>query len=274
MSEDRSKPLDLYFAPTPNGWKITIMLHECNIPYNLHLVNLGAGDQFAPEFLKISPNNRMPAIVDPHGPDGETLNLFESGAILTWLADRSQQFLAPSGAERYRALEWLYWQVGGLGPMAGQLSHFVNYAPKEGNEYSYNRYFDEYNRLLGVMERVLNEREFLAGAYSIADMAAFPWVVPYKRFQADLDSFPQVRRWFDTVKSRPKVQEGMNVGKDLVRSSPPDDKTRKMLFGQTAQSVKTAADKAQQRTSQSSAESDSDLILINEYTRNPASTCL
>ena len=231
--------IDLYFAPTPNGWKITIMLEECGLDYRVVPVNLGKGDQFQPEFLRISPNNRMPAIVDPDGPGGEPLALFESGAILQWLAEKTGKFLPAQGPQRYRALQWLFWQVGGLGPMAGQLSHFVNYAPKEGNEYSHERYFNEYDRLLGVMERSFRDsgEEHLAGEYSVADMASFPWVVPYKRFGAGLDSFPLVRAWFDRLKERPGVRDGMNVGRELLRQGPPDEETRKTLFGQTSKDV-------------------------------------
>ena len=229
--------IDVYFAPTPNGWKITIMLEECGLPYRVVPVNLGKGEQFTDEFLAISPNNRMPAIVDPDGPDGNPLSLFESGAILTWLADKTSCFLPPSGAQRYQALQWLYWQVGGLGPMAGQLSHFVNYAPSEGNEYSKDRYFNEYDRLLGVMERALENSDYLAGDYSIADMASFPWVVPYKRFGADLDKFARVRAWFTRLKERPALSRGMNVGREYLRQGPMDEKARAIMFGQTSAAV-------------------------------------
>ena len=208
--------IDLYYAPTPNGWKISIMLEEAEMEYKVIPVNLGAGDQFKPEFLKISPNNRMPVIVDSDGPGGEEISVFESGAILMYLGEKSGKFFPQSDKDRIRVLEWLFWQIGGLGPMAGQVSHFVNYAPNFPGDHSYSetRYKNEYDRLLGVMDNVLSEREFLAGEYSIADMASFPWVTAYKRYEVDLDSFKNVRRWFDSIKNRPAVRKGMDVGKE------------------------------------------------------------
>jgi len=208
--------IDLYYAPTPNGWKISIMLEEAELEYNVIPVNLGAGDQFKPEFLEISPNNRMPVIVDSDGPGGEKISVFESGAILMYLGEKSGKFFPQSDKDRIRVLEWLFWQIGGLGPMAGQVSHFVNYAPNFPGDHSYSetRYKNEYDRLLGVMDNVLSEREFLAGEYSIADMASFPWVTAYKRYEVDLDSFTNVRRWFDSIKNRPAVRKGMDVGKE------------------------------------------------------------
>jgi len=208
--------IDLYYAPTPNGWKISIMLEEAELEYNIIPVNLGAGDQFKPEFLEISPNNRMPVIVDSDGPGGEKISVFESGAILMYLGEKSGKFFPQSDKDRIRVLEWLFWQIGGLGPMAGQVSHFVNYAPNFPGDHSYSetRYKNEYDRLLGVMDNVLSEREYLAGEYSIADMASFPWVTAYKRYEVDLDSFKNVRRWFDSIKNRPAVRKGMDVGKE------------------------------------------------------------
>ena len=208
--------IDLYYAPTPNGWKISIMLEEAELEYNVIPVNLGAGDQFKPEFLEISPNNRMPVIVDSDGPGGERISVFESGAILMYLGEKSGKFFPQSDKDRIKVLEWLFWQIGGLGPMAGQVSHFVNYAPNFPGDHSYSetRYKNEYDRLLGVMDNVLSEREFLAGEYSIADMASFPWVTAYKRYEVDLDSFKNVRRWFDAIKNRPAVRKGMEVGKE------------------------------------------------------------
>ena len=208
--------IDLYYAPTPNGWKISIMLEEAEIEYNVIPVNLGAGDQFKPEFLKISPNNRMPVIVDHDGPQGEEVSVFESGAILMYLGEKSGKFFPQSDRERIRVLEWLFWQIGGLGPMAGQVSHFVNYAPNFPGDHSYSekRYKNEYDRLLGVMDMVLEERDYLAGDYSIADMASFPWITAYKRYEVNLDTFKNVRRWFDEIKSRPAVRKGMDVGKE------------------------------------------------------------
>ena len=200
--------IDLYYAPTPNGWKITIMLEECSLPYRIVPVNLGKGDQFKPELLAISPNNRMPVIVDDEGPQGEKISVFESGAILLYLGEKTGKFLPPHPVERIKVLEWLFWQVGGLGPMAGQVSHFVNYAPNFPGDHSYSekRYKNEYDRLLGVMNNILSEREYLAGDYSVADMASFPWVTAYKRYEVDLNKFKEVRRWFDTMKNRPAVR--------------------------------------------------------------------
>jgi len=238
--------IDLYYAPTPNGWKISIMLEEAQIDYKVIPVNLGAGDQFKPEFLKISPNNRMPVIVDSDGPGGEEISIFESGAILMYLGEKSGKFFPQSEQERIRVLEWLFWQIGGLGPMAGQVSHFVNYAPNFPGDHSYSekRYKNEYDRLLGVMDMVLEEREFLAGDYSIADMASFPWVTAYKRYEVDLDSFKNVRRWFDVIKSRPAVRKGMDVGKENRNFGKGISKeSLKTMFGQDSKSIKKEAEK-------------------------------
>lgn len=226
--------IDLYYWPTPNGWKITIMLEECALPYRVVPVNIGAGDQFKPDFLRISPNNRMPAIVDAGAADGP-LSIFESGAILLYLAERTGQFLPQDVHGRSEVLQWLFWQVGGLGPMAGQLGHFRNYA-QETIPYAVDRYAREFNRLLGVMERRLADREFLAGAYSIADMAAWPWVRSHERLGQPLDEFPQVKRWFDVIGARPAVQKGVDVGADLRQNGMSED-ARKVLFGQTAAST-------------------------------------
>ena len=238
--------IELYYAPTPNGWKITIMLEEAQIDYKVIPVNLGAGDQFKPEFLKISPNNRMPAIVDSDGPGGKEISVFESGAILMYLGEKSGKFFPQSDKERIKVLEWLFWQIGGLGPMAGQVSHFVNYAPNFPGDHSYSekRYKNEYDRLLGVMDMVLEEREFLAGDYSIADMASFPWVTAYKRYEVDLDSFKNVRRWFDAIKSRPAVRKGMDVGKENRNFGKGISKeSLKTMFGQDSKSIKEEAEK-------------------------------
>ena len=207
--------IDLYYAPTPNGWKISIMLEECSTPYNVIPVNLGKGDQFKPEFLAISPNNRMPVIIDHEGPDGEQVSVFESGAILMYLGEKTGKFFPQTPKEKFRVLEWLFWQVGGLGPMAGQLSHFVNYAPNFPGDHSYSteRYKNEYDRLLGVMDTVLKNREYLAGDYSIADMASFPWVLMYKRFDVNLNAFDNLRRWFDAIKNRPAVRRALILEK-------------------------------------------------------------
>ena len=236
--------IDLYYAPTPNGWKISIMLEEAEIEYNVIPVNLGAGDQFKPEFLKISPNNRMPVIVDHDGPQGEEVSVFESGAILMYLGEKSGKFFPQSDKERIRVLEWLFWQIGGLGPMAGQVSHFVNYAPNFPGDHSYSekRYKNEYDRLLGVMDMVLEERDYLAGDYSIADMASFPWVTAYKRYEVNLDTFKNVRRWFDEIKSRPAVRKGMDVGKENRNFGKGISKeSLKTMFGQDSKSIKEEA---------------------------------
>ena len=238
--------IDLYYAPTPNGWKISIMLEEAGMEYKVIPVNLGAGDQFKPEFLKISPNNRMPVIVDSDGPGGEEISVFESGAILMYLGEKSGKFFPQSDKERIRVLEWLFWQIGGLGPMAGQVSHFVNYAPNFPGDHTYSekRYKNEYDRLLGVMNMVLEERDFLAGEYSIADMACFPWVTAYKRYEVDLDSFKNVRRWFDEIKSRPAVRKGMDVGKENRNFGKGISKeSLKTMFGQDSKSIKEEAEK-------------------------------
>ena len=235
--------IDLYYAPTPNGWKITIMLEECSLPYRIIPVNLGKGDQFKPEFLAISPNNRMPVIVDDDGPKGEKISVFESGAILLYLGEKTGKFLPSLQIDRIKVLEWLFWQVGGLGPMAGQVSHFVNYAPNFPGDHSYSekRYKNEYDRLLGVMNNILTEREYLAGDYSVADMASFPWVTAYKRYEGDLNKFKEVRRWFDTMKNRPAVRKGMDVGKDeRTFSQKPTKESLKMMFQQDSDSIAKA----------------------------------
>ena len=237
--------IDLYYAPTPNGWKITIMLEECSIPYKIIPVNLGKGDQFKPEFLNISPNNRMPAIVDHEGPDGEEISVFESGAILLYLGEKTGKFLPSKAADRIKVLEWLFWQIGGLGPMAGQVSHFVNYAPNFPGDHSYSekRYKNEYDRLLGVMNNILSKREYLAGDYSIADMASFPWVTAYKRYEVDLNKFEQVRRWFDTLKNRAAVRKGMDVGKEARNfGQKPTKESLKMMFQQDSNSIAKVAE--------------------------------
>jgi GST-like protein len=234
--------IDLYYWPTPNGWKISIMLEECGLKYQMIPVDIGSGDQFKPAFLEISPNNRMPAIVD-HGTDGEPVAVFESGAILIYLAEKTGKFIPGDALGRKQALEWLFWQVGNLGPMAGQISHFVNYAPQEGNLYSRNRYANEYNRCLGVLDRRLASRDYILGDYSIADMASWPWVMLYRRFGQTMDEFPHLKRWHEAMKARPAVRRGVDVGKEFRRQAPPSEQERKMLFDQTARSTQaTAAD--------------------------------
>lgn len=229
--------IELYYWPTPNGHKISIMLEECELEYDVKRVNIGAGDQFDPEFLAISPNNRMPAIVDT-----ETgISVFEGGAILIYLAEKAGMLLPGESSTRFEVLQWLFWQAGGLGPMAGQLSHFVNYAQGD-HPYSHDRYAREYDRLLAVMEVRLRDRSFLAGDYSIADIASFPWVIPYRRLGSNLDEFPNVRRWFDTIKQRPAVRRGIDLGKDWRRDEAKNEQARAVMFEQNAETVLRAAD--------------------------------
>jgi GST-like protein len=215
------------------------MLEETGLPYRLVPVNIGRGEQFRPEFLAISPNNRMPAIVDHEpqtGDGGGPLSIFESGAILLYLGDKTGKFLPKDLRGRYEVTQWVMWQMGGLGPMAGQAHHFRQYAP-EKIAYAIDRYTRETNRLYGVMNRRLADREFLAGEYSIADMAAFPWVVPYQNQGQNLDEFPNLRRWFDAMKARPAVSRGIDLGKELRNPAGMDDEAKKILFGQTAKTV-------------------------------------
>ncbi len=222
--------IDFYYWPTPNGWKISIMLEECGLPYRMVPVNIGTGDQHRPEFLAISPNGRMPAIVDHDAPGGR-LSVFESGAILLHLAERAGRFAPIDPRERTSLMEWLFWQVGNLGPMAGQLSHFVNYA--QGNHpYSHDRYAGEYHRCLEVLERRLEGRAYILGEYSIADMAAWPWVLIAKPLGQGLDEFPNVVRWRRAVKERPAVRRGVDLGKIMRRSASPTDEERRILFNQ------------------------------------------
>tara|TARA_B100001123_G_scaffold129432_1_gene150364 strand:- start:3197 stop:3928 length:732 start_codon:yes stop_codon:yes gene_type:complete len=242
--------IELYYAPTPNGWKITIMLEECSLPYKLVPVNLGKGDQFKPEFLAISPNNRMPAIIDHKGPGGKNISIFESGAILLYLGEKTGRFLPSDPKDRIKVLEWLFWQVGGLGPMAGQASHFINYAPNFPGDHSYSqkRYKNEYDRLLGVMDNILSQRNYLAGDYSIADMACFPWVTAYKRYEIDLNKFKYVRLWFDDLKNRPAVRKGMDVGKESrTFGKKPDEKSLNLMFQQDSKSIQKAIDEKKKK---------------------------
>ena len=228
--------IDLYYWPTPNGHKISIMLEESELEYKTIPVNIGQGDQFEPGFLRISPNNRMPAIVD----HDTGASVFEGGAILIYLAEKTGRFLPTESKPRMEVLQWLFWQAGGLGPMAGQLSHFVNYA-KETVQYAHDRYANEYDRLLAVMDVRLRDRDFLAGGYSIADMAAFPWVLPYRKLGNDLDKFVNLRRWFDTIKERPAVRRGVDLGKDWPRDEARSDKAHAIMFGQDSATVFAAA---------------------------------
>jgi len=227
-----ARPIDVYYWPTPNGWKVTILLEELGVPYKVIPVNIGKGEQFAPDFLKISPNNRMPAVVD-HEPvgGGGPLPVFESGAILEYLAEKYGRFLPKDVRGKYEVLQWVYWQMGGLGPMSGQANHFRNYAADK-IAYAINRYTDEVNRLYGVMNIRLADREYLAGAYSIADMMSWPWVVAYERMGQDLNEFPHLKRWFETMKARPGVERGFAVGSELRQEM--SEEAKKVLFGQRA----------------------------------------
>jgi GST-like protein len=223
--------IDFYYWPTPNGWKVAIMLEECGFEYRTIPVNIGKGYQFKPEFLAISPNNRMPAIVDHDAPGGK-LPIFESGPILLHLAERAGRFMPTDPVGRKECLEWLFWQVGNLGPMAGQLSHFVNYAQGE-HPYSHKRYADEYHRCLGVLERRLDGRDFILGTeYSIADIISWPWVLIAKPLGQDLGEFPNLSRWRSAVRDRPAVRRGVDLGKEWRRSAPPSDEERQILFNQ------------------------------------------
>ena len=223
--------IELYSWPTPNGHKIHIMLEECGLSYRAHAVDIGSGDQFEPEFLKISPNNKIPAIVDSAGPDGGPISLFESGAILIYLAGKTDRFLPQDVRGKYLALQWLMFQMGGVGPMLGQAHHFRLYAP-EKIEYAINRYTNEARRLYGVMDRRLGEVDYFAGEYSIADMAIFPWTRSHANQGVDLVNFPNVKRWFDALDARPAVQRGLKVLSDR-RKPLMDDRARETLFGAT-----------------------------------------
>lgn len=222
----------LYYWPTPNGHKITIFLEESGLPYEIKPVNIAKGEQFQPEFLKISPNNRMPAIVDRAPSDGgEPISIFESGAILQYLAEKTGKFLPTDLRQRVETMQWLFWQMGGLGPMLGQNHHFRNYAP-EKIPYAIERYVKETERLYGVLDDHLADREFIAGNYSIADMAAYPWIVPYEQQQQNIDDFPHVKRWFETIKARPAIQRAYVKGEALSTSPTITEESRAILFGQ------------------------------------------
>jgi GST-like protein len=230
--------IDVYYWPTPNGHKITIFLEETELPYRIIPVNIGRGEQFKPEFLKIAPNNRIPAIVDPAPPDSDgPLSMFESGAILLYLAEKSGRFLPAGLRARCDVLQWLFWQVGGLGPMAGQNHHFLHYAP-EKLPYAVDRYVMETSRLYAVLDKQLAQREYIAGEYSIADMASYPWIVPYERQKQTLAEFPNLKRWFETIRARPAVVRAYEKGQQIRAQPVMDDEARKFLFGQSAATVR------------------------------------
>lgn len=227
--------IDLYYWTTPNGHKITLFLEETGLPYTIHAVNIGRGDQFEENFLKIAPNNRIPAIVD-HAPadGGKAIPIFESGAILLYLADKTGQFIPDTLRGRNDVLQWLFWQMGGLGPMAGQNHHFNVYA-QEKIPYAIDRYVRETGRLYGVLNKRLADREFIAGDYSIADMASYPWIVSHERQGQDLEDFPHLKRWYDAIADRPATKRAYALV-DQINPDPTahDEQARKILFGQDA----------------------------------------
>jgi GSH-dependent disulfide-bond oxidoreductase len=235
--------IDLYYWTTPNGHKITMFLEETKLPYKIIPINIGKGEQFQADFLAVSPNNRIPALVD-HAPEGggAPLSVFESGAMLVYLAEKTGKFLPAKGAARYDAMQWLFWQMGGLGPMSGQNNHFKNYAVDK-LPYAVDRYLKETNRLYGVLNKRLADREFVAGDYSIADMASYPWIVPWERQGQNIDDFPHLKRWLETIRERPATKRAYELAKEVnpnaggIRT----EEERAILFGQTAASVAAAA---------------------------------
>jgi GST-like protein len=235
-----SKPIELYFWPTPNGFKAAIALLEMGLPFDLHLIDIGKGDQFQPHFLKISPNNRIPAIVDPDGPGGKPIAVFESGAILQYLGRKTGKFYPGDERTRVEVEEWLMWQMGGVGPMAGQANHFLRYAPAmdppQVLPYAQDRYRNEVSRLYGVLDRRLAGREYVAGDYSIADIAIWPWVRSWENQEQDITQFPNVSAWLDRIAARPAVQAAVELGKEARKDLPHDSEARKVLFGQGARS--------------------------------------
>ena len=228
-----AQPIEVYYWPTPNGHKITMMLEECGVAYEIKFVSIGRGEQFEPEFLAISPNNRMPAIVDPDGPSGEPVSIFETGAILQYLGRKTGQFYPLNERERIEVEQWLFWQMAGLGPMAGQAHHFRQYA-HEHIAYAVDRYTDEVNRLYGVMNQRLADRAFLAGEYSIADIASYPWVRPHERQGQNLEDFPHLKAWFDNIAQRPAVIRAYDRARERKLDLATDEEARAILFGQRA----------------------------------------
>jgi GST-like protein len=232
--------IELFYWPTPNGHKVTLFLEEANLPYRIRPVHIGRGEQFEPEFLKISPNNRIPAIVDHEPLDGgEPLPVFESGAILLYLANKTGLFLSEQLRQRTQTLEWLFWQMGGLGPMAGQNHHFSHYAP-ERIAYAMERYINETGRLYGVLNKHLSDaRDFVAGtSYSIADMAIYPWIVQHERQQQSLSDYPALAKWFERIAARPATLAAYKVGESVSTQPTVDEHSKKILFGQSAKSVR------------------------------------
>ena len=230
--------IDLYYWTTPNGHKLTMFLEEAGLPHRIVPINIGKGEQFAAEFLEIAPNNRIPAIVDHQPADGGApLALFESGAILLYLADKTGRFIAPDLRGRNETIQWLFWQMGGLGPMAGQNHHFTQYAP-EKVPYAIDRYVKETARLYAVLNKRLAGRDFIAGDYSIADMACYPWIVPHEKQGQKLDDFPQIRRWFDAIRERPATQRAYALAKEINPAPVMSEDARRILFGQDASTVR------------------------------------
>lgn len=229
--------IDLYYWTTPNGHKVTIFLEEAGLPYRITPVNISKGEQFKPEFLAIAPNNRIPAMVDLEPPNGAaTLSLFESGAILLYLAEKTGRFIPADLAGRAEVLQWLFWQMGGLGPMAGQNHHFSQYAP-EKIPYAIDRYVNETARLYAVLDRRLADREYVAGEYSIADMASYPWVVPHKKQGQDMDMFPNLKRWFEAIAERPAVKAAYARAAEINTAPTVSEESKRLLFGQSAATI-------------------------------------
>jgi len=230
--------IDFYYWTTPNGHKVTLFLEESAIPYNIKPINISKGEQFAPDFLRIAPNNRIPAIVDTLPDDGgEPINIFESGAILLYLADKTKKFIPQDLRGRNECLKWLFWQMGGLGPMAGQNHHFVQYAPEQ-LPYAIDRYVKETSRLYGVLNKHLSDgRDYICGDYSIADMATYPWVVPHERQRQDLSQFPALAQWLARIQNRPATKRSYEMAKTVNVAPTVDEKAKSILFGQDAKTV-------------------------------------
>jgi GST-like protein len=239
--ENRRPPpmsIELWTWNTPNGRKISVALEEMGLPYTVKPVNIGKGEQFKPEFLAISPNNRIPAMIDHKPKDGgQPIPVFESGAMLLYLAEKTGKFLSADTRKRYETIEWLFWQMGGLGPMSGQNNHFSQYA-LEKIPYAIDRYRNEVNRLYGVLNKKLAGRDFIAGEYSIADMACYPWIVPYERQGQKLEEFANLKRWFEAIKARPATVKAYELAKSINTAPSITDESRKILFGQTAAVVR------------------------------------
>jgi GST-like protein len=222
--------IDMYFWPTPNGHKVTIALEELGLPYNVIPINIGQGDQFKSEFLKISPNNKMPAIVDSDGPGGKPISIFESGAILIYLAEKTGRLMPTDASGRYKVLEWLMFQMASVGPMLGQVHHFRRYAPQQ-IQYAIDRYTNEAKRIYGVIDKRVGDAPYLTGEYSIADIATYPWLRPHKLQGQKLEDFPNLKRWYEAIEARPAVQKGMAVMADGPALQPNDKETFSILFG-------------------------------------------